>query len=95
MSKKVKNPNPHKFGKDRSVDSGWEKIPFYYTGIKHPTNKDKELVVKEFFGKNVEVCWRNNKLYKMGIGQLVPRVKGEFIFKGKVIKFRKRGGYVL
>lgn len=91
--KKVKNPNPKKFGKDRSVDFSWEKVPMVYTGIKHPTNPDKELVIKEFFGSKVEVCWRNIRLTKMGIGKLVPRTERGFIFKGKEIEIR--GGRVI
>lgn len=89
--KKVSNPNPTKFGKDRSVDFSWDKIPMLYTGIKHPQNKDKELVVKEFFGSKVEICWRNNKLSKMGIGKLVPRTERGFLYKGKEVKFRAYG----
>lgn len=90
---KNKNPNPKKFGKDRSVDLSWEKVPMQYTGIRHPQNKDKELVIKEFLGDKAEVCWRNNRLSKMGIGQLVPLTKEGFLFRGKEVKF-KNGNWV-
>ena len=85
------NSNPKKFGKNRSVDFSWEKIPMCYTGIKHPQNPDKELIIKEFFGNSVEIAWRNNKLSKIGIGKLVPKTKKGFLYKGKEIKFTKDG----
>jgi hypothetical protein len=87
----MKNPNPKKFGKDRSVDSSWEQIPMCYTGIKHPNNPNKELVIKEFFGDKLEIAWRNMKLCKMGIGKLVPRTKKGFLYKGKEFKFTRSG----
>lgn len=91
MKKKAKNPNAKKFGKDRSVDFSWEKIPMVYTGIIHPNNTNKELVIKEFFGSKVEICWRNNKLSKMGIGKLVSRTEKGFLYKGKEIILTSSG----
>lgn len=89
--KKTKNINPSKFEKDRGVSIAWEKIPMLYTGIKHPHNPDKELVIKQFFGDKVEICWRNNRLSKMGIGKLVQKTQDGFMYKGKEIKYGKNG----
>ena len=41
-----------KFEKNRSVSYGYCKIPLFYTGIKHPNNKDKELVLMDRIGPN-------------------------------------------
>lgn len=49
-----------KFEKGRSVSAGYCKIPIQYTGIIHPNNKNKELVLMDVMGKNYVACWRNN-----------------------------------
>jgi hypothetical protein len=36
-----------KFGKNREVSVQYAKIPLYYTGISHPNNRDKELVLMD------------------------------------------------
>ncbi len=85
---KTRNPNVKKFGKDRSVDFNWEKLPLYYTRIINPSNKDKELVIMEVFGKHCSACWRNNALSKVGITFLLKTTGDGFIFKGKEYKFK-------
>jgi hypothetical protein len=86
---KTKNPNPKKFRKDRSVESTWEKTPVYYTGIIKPDNKNKELVIMEFFGStHVSACWRNNQLCKVGITFLLKQTVDGFVFKDKKYKFK-------
>ena len=72
-----------KFGKNREVTTGYAKIPLYYTGVKHPNNKNKELVLMDRLGDNYTACWRNNELCKVGIEFLVKAVDGGFIFKDK------------
>lgn len=78
-----------KFERNRSVSEGYCKIPMYYTGITHPRNKNKELVLMDQIGKTFTACWRNNKLDKTGIEFEVPVFKGKgqkgygFIFKDK------------
>ena len=73
-----------KFEKDRSVSFGYVKIPMFYTGLIHPNNKNKELVLMDRLGGNYTACWRNNKLCKVGIEFLVKAVDDGFIFKDKV-----------
>ena len=74
-----------KFEKNRSVSDGYCKIPLYYTGIKHPENKNKELVLMDQIGKNYSAAWRNNKRCSIGIQFLLPIIDGGFIFKDKRI----------
>jgi hypothetical protein len=74
-----------KFDKNRSVSTAYIKIPMYYTGIKHPTNKNKELVLMDRIGKNYSACWRNNKKNTVGIEFLILATKTGFIFKDKEI----------
>lgn len=73
-----------KFGKNREVTTGYCKIPLYYTGLIHPKNKDKELVIMDRLGDNYTVCWKNNRLCKTGIEFLVRAVEGGFYFKDKI-----------
>lgn len=77
-----------KFSKNREVDEGYCKMPMYYTGIIHPNNKNKELVIMDQIGKNYSAAWRNNDLNKIGIEFLLPVVKGGFLFKDKKILFK-------
>ena len=72
-----------KFEKDREVSFGYAKIPMYYTGIKHPNNKDKELVLMDSFGKHYSACWRNMTTSKTGIEFLLKSTDKGFIFKDK------------
>lgn len=72
-----------KFGKNREVSIGYAKIPLYYTGLKHPNNKNKELVLMDRLGDNYTACWRNNHLNKTGIEFLVKAINNGFIFKNK------------
>lgn len=72
-----------KFKKNRSVSFAYCLIPLYYTGIIHPNNKDKELVLMDRLGKNYTACWRNNKLSKVGIEFLLSATENGFIFKDK------------
>lgn len=76
-----------KFGKNREVSVGYCKVPMYYTGIKHPANSDKELVLMDAMGHKYTACWRNNRLCKVGIEFLVEATKNGFIFKGKEFSF--------
>lgn len=80
-----------KFGKNRSVSLSYCKIPLLYTGIKHPNNKNKELVLMDRIGDNYTACWRNNELSKVGIEFLIPAIDGGFIFKDKTYKFKDLG----
>lgn len=75
-----------KFDKNREVCSSYIKIPLYYTGIKHPNNSNKELVLMDRLGDNYSACWRNNKLDTIGIEFLVQSIKNGFIFKDKEYK---------
>lgn len=75
-----------KFGKDREVSHGYAKVPMYYTGIKHPNNNNKELVLMDRMGDNYTACWRNNATCKTGIEFLVLAIDGGFIFKDKEYK---------
>lgn len=75
-----------KFKKHRSVTRAYAKIPLYYTGIIHPNNSDKELVLMDRLGSNYTACWRNNSTDKVGIEFLVRSVDYGFIFKDKVYK---------
>lgn len=77
-----------KFGKNRSVSEEYSLIPMFYTGIKNPRNKHKELVIMDRMGKNYTACWRNNDLNKIGILFLLPAVRGGFKFKDKTILFK-------
>ena len=70
-----------KFHDDRSVTSTYAKTPMYYTGILHPSNKNKELVIMDRFGKSYTACWRNNHLCKVGIEFLLKATKQGFIYK--------------
>jgi hypothetical protein len=79
-----------KFKKDREVTVSYSKIPLFYTGIKHPNNHRKELVLMDRFGDNYSACWRNNKTGKLGIEFLVPATQGGFIFKDKKRKLGSR-----
>lgn len=79
-----------KFNKNREVSVGYCKIPLYYTGIIHPNNKDKELVLMERLGNNYSACWRNNILNKTGIEFLVKVVNGGFVYKDKTYNLGKR-----
>ena len=72
-----------KFSKNREVTTGYAKIPLYYTGVKHPNNNNKELVLMDRMGDNYTACWRNNELCTVGIEFLVKAVHGGFIFKDK------------
>lgn len=74
-----------KFEKNRGVPHGYAKIPLFYTGIKSPSNKNKELVIMDRIGKNYTAAWRNNKLSKIGIEFLIPVIEGGFLFKGKKV----------
>jgi hypothetical protein len=78
-----------KFNKDRSVSVAYAKIPLYYTGIIHPNNINKELVLMDRLGKNYTACWRNNTTSKTGIEFLIQAIDGGFIFKDKIYKFNK------
>ncbi len=78
-----------KFEKNRSVSLGYCKIPLFYTNIKHPNNPDKELVIMDIIGDNYTICWRNNKLCKVGIEKLVKGTDKGFIYKGKEIELSK------
>ena len=89
---KIKQKMSLKFEKNRSVSNGYAKIPMYYTGIKHPNNKSKELVLMDRIGDNYTACWRNNKRGMVGIEFLVKAVSGGFLFKDK---FRKLGNGVI
>lgn len=73
-----------KFSKYREVSIGYAKIPLFYTGIKHPHNNNKELVLMDHLGKAYTACWRNNKLNKVGIEFLVKTVDNGFVYKDKV-----------
>jgi hypothetical protein len=84
----------HKFGKDREVSVSYAKIPLYYTGIKHPHQKHKELVLLDDFGKHYSACYRNNDLCKLGIEFLLRKIKGGFVFKDKEYKFNGSSGWV-
>ena len=77
-----------KFDKNRSVSMGYCKIPMYYTGINHPNNNDKELVIMDRLGKNYTACWRNEKLCKVGIEFLLSATEKGFIFKDKEISLK-------
>lgn len=87
-----------KFQKNRSVPFAYHAVPMYYTGIIHPTNKDKELIIVDFLGKHCIAAWRNNKRNMVGIHFLLKEEqrKGKFgfIFKDKFIPFNKRSGWV-
>ena len=78
-----------KFEKNRSVSYGYCKIPLFYTGIKHPNNKDKELVLMDRIGPNYTACWRNNKTSKVGIEKLIVATESGFIFKDKEYSLSK------
>lgn len=79
-----------KFGKDRAVSFGYAMVPLFYTGIKHPHNKNKELVLMDYMGGKFTACWRNNKLHKVGIEFLVKAVDNGFVFKDKVYPLGNR-----
>lgn len=72
-----------KFKKDKEVTSSWFMVPSFYTGIIHPNNTNKELVLMEYFGKHWSACWRNNKTNKVGIYFIVKADKNGFTFKDK------------
>lgn len=72
-----------KFHKDRSVKWQYFRVPMYYTFVRHPRNKQKELVLIDDFGKNFVACWYNNKTGKMGITFLVKSLGNKFIYKDK------------
>lgn len=79
-----------KFGKDRSVSESYAKVPIAYTGIKHPTNPNKELVLIDDFGKHYTACWRNRETGRVGITKLVLKTEKGFMFKGKDREFGSR-----
>ena len=82
----------HKFDKNRSVSFSYCKIPLIYTGIFHPNNKSKELVLMDRVGKkHYTACWRNNERSAIGIEFLLTAIPGGFIFKDKEIKFSQIG----
>lgn len=72
-----------KFGKNREVSAAYATIPLYYTGITHPNNHHKELVLIDRIGGNYTACWRNNHLYKVGITFLLQATENGFMFRGK------------
>ena len=72
-----------KFSKSREVSFGSAKCPLYYTGIKHPNNKDKELVLMDKLGDSYSACWRNNNLCNVGMEFLVKATDKGFLFKDK------------
>ena len=81
-----------KFGKNREVTTGYAFIPIFYTGIKHPHNKNKELVLMDKIGKYYTACWKNMENNRCGIQFLVKAIDAyyqkdaRFIYKDKVHK---------
>lgn len=86
-----------KFKKGRAVDFAYHAIPILYTGIKHPTNAAKELVLIDDLGKHSVAAYRNMKTDKVGIHFLIKNIEGGFVFKDKKILFKKlkSGGWVI
>ncbi|MDR2835867.1 MAG: hypothetical protein LBV69_06700 [Bacteroidales bacterium] len=84
-----------KFEKNRSVSFSYFAIPLYYTGIKHPNNNDKELVLIDDYSRHYLAAYRNNSLCKVGIHFILKKEmengKSGFIFKGKFFQLRKYG----
>lgn len=88
-----------KFHKNRSVQFAYHAVPIYYTGIIHPNNKDRELVLVDDYGQHFMAAWRNNKLCRVGrhfvLKKEIQNKKVGFVHKDKFIALRKRGGWVL
>lgn len=88
-----------KFHKDREVPHSYHAVPIYYTGIKHPANKDRELVLVDDHFNHFVAAWRNNKLCRVGIHFILQKEwknnKSGFIFKDKFVALRKKTGWVL
>ncbi len=87
-----------KFHSNRSVDFVYHAIPIYYTGVRHATNNDKELVLIDDFGSIWIAAYRNNKLNKVGINFTLKKEtknrKLGFVFKDKFYALSKRNGWV-
>jgi len=87
-----------KFDKNRSVPLLYFICPLYYPGIKHSTNKDKELVLIDDYGLHYVAAYRNNKLCKIGPHFLLKKDmkngKHGFIFKGKFFNLKKKYRWV-
>lgn len=87
-----------KFDKNRSVDYKYHEIPLKYTGIRHPNNNNKELVLVDDYGKHYIAAYRNEKTNKVGIHFLLKKVisKGKygFIFKDKFYSVKDKSGWV-
>jgi len=83
-----------KFETNRSVPVNYFVMPLYYTGIEHPNNKDKELVLIDDYCNHYVAAYRNNRLCKVGIHFLLKKEqkngKCGFVFKGKFYGFKKR-----
>jgi len=77
-----------KFDKDRSVSVSYAKVPLYYTNIKHPENKHKELILMDRIGNSYTACWRNNKTDKVGMEFIVKATANGFLFKDKEYKIK-------
>lgn len=87
-----------KFHLNRSVDFIYHAIPIYYTGVRHATDNDKELVLIDDFGSQYIAAYRNNELNKVGINFILKKERKNgklgFVFKDKFYPLKKRSGWV-
>jgi hypothetical protein len=87
-----------KFNSNRSVDFFYHAVPIYYTGIKHATNNNKELVLIDDFKSHYIAAYRNDELIKVGINFILKKERKNgklgFVFKDKYYPLKKRSGWV-
>jgi len=96
-----------KFEKCRSVDFRYHAVPLNYTGVTHPSNKQRELVLLDWYPKGTEnkpqggtfLCaWKNHNTGKVGRQFLCKEVlkdnKRYFEFKDKLYDISTKNGWV-
>lgn len=87
-----------KFKKNRSVDFTYHAVPMRYTGIKHPNDASKELVLVDSYKHKWLAAYRSDKTNRVGrtfiLDKGVKNGKEGFYHRGKLVVLPKRGGWV-
>jgi hypothetical protein len=84
-----------KFEKGRSVDYRYHAIPLQYTGIKHPNDAKKELVLIDDYKTQWLAAYRSDKTNRVGRTFMLKKGtkngKRGFYHRGKFIDLSKSG----